>query len=217
MEPMIIINFKTYASGTGKEGLELAKLCKKVNSKIIVAAQATDIAAISKLGVPVFAQHIGSAPQGKFTGHITAEAVAQAGAIGTLINHAEKKMPVDSISQAVTRAKENKLLTIVCAASINEAREIALNCDPDYIAVEPPGLIGGKVSVANAKPEIITKTIEQVHKIKNVPIICGAGIQNSEDVKTAMKLGASGVLVANCIMGAKDKEEALHQLVDGVI
>ncbi len=214
--PVIIVNFKTYPSGTGSKAEALARLCKSLSGKIIVAAQAADIHRAAKTGISVFAQHIDPVEQGKNTGFITAESVKEAGAFGTLINHAEHKIPMDKISKCVERARQNKLAAIVCAASTEEAVEIAKNCSPDYIAIEPPELIAGIVGVSTANPEIITKTINAVNRIKKIPIICGAGVSSSQDVSKAIELGTAGVLVANFVMSAKDQKAALKELLEGL-
>lgn len=212
--PCVIINFKTYASGTGKEAEKLADICGKFEN-VAVCAQATDILACSKKAV-TFSQHIDPVEQGKKTGFITAEAVKAAGAFGTILNHAEHKIPKDVLKASVEKAHANGLVVLVCADSTKEAEEIARICEPDYIAIEPPELIGGNISVSKANPKIITSTIAAVQKIKNIPIICGAGVSGTEDVKVAIKLGAVGVLVANFVMGAQDKKKAVKDLAQGL-
>ncbi len=214
---LLIINFKTYESGTGKKGERIAEICKKLSSKnIVIAAQAVDIHRLSRQNVRVFAQHIEPVLPGKNTGFVTAESVKSAGASGTLLNHAEHKIPIGMIQKSVERAKENGLLTVACAATAKEAEEIASACSPDYIAIETPELIGGNVSVSTANPGIITETIKAVQRIKKIPVICGAGVSGSADVKKAIELGAEGVLVANYVMGADDKKKAVSELLKGL-
>ncbi|MBI2139276.1 triosephosphate isomerase [Candidatus Woesearchaeota archaeon] len=218
--PILIINLKTYASGTGKNAETLVEICEKTASgrTIIVAAQAADIHRAAKKAkkTSVFAQHIDAAEQGRNTGFVTAESVIEAGANGTIINHAEHKIPLMLVQKAVERARQNKLITVVCAATAKEAAEIAKACSPDYIAIEPPELISGKIGVSTAKPEIITDTIKAVHKVRKTPVICGAGVSSREDVKAAIRLGAKGVIVANFVMSAKDKKKAISELVEGL-
>ncbi|MBI4438815.1 triose-phosphate isomerase [Candidatus Woesearchaeota archaeon] len=219
-EPFIIINYKTYPSGTGRKAEDTAKACiqqaQQAGKQVIIAAQAADIYRLSRLSAPIIAQHIDPVDQGKNTGFITAESVKEAGAIGTLINHAEHKISIQSIQQTVEKAHKNGLLAIACAATTREAEAIAKPCSPDYIAIEPPELIGGNISVSKARPEIITETIQSVRKIRPIPVICGAGINGKEDVKKAVELGTKGVLVANYVMGAEDRKKAVEELVSGL-
>ena len=216
---MIIINFKTYEQGTGENALKLAKICEEIardsGAEIILAVQPTDISLISQnVSLKVFAQHIDDNSFGSHTGSITSEAVKRAGAVGTLINHSEKHLILMEVEKRILRAKEAELTTIVCAKTSDEAKEIA-KFHPDFIAIEPPELIGGEISVASAKPELISSTIEKVNEIKEIPVLAGAGIKNSVDVKVSLELGAKGILVASGVVKSKDIKESLKGLIDG--
>ncbi len=214
--PAIIINFKTYNESTGDNALKLAKICEKVandtGTSIIVAPQAVDIRMIAnEVSIPVFAQHIDSVDAGSNTGSIFGEAVKQAGATGTLINHSENRIPKEQIKKIVEKAKELKLTTVVCAKDPEEGKELN-SFSPDSIAVEPPELIGGDISVSTAKPEVIKESVDNIDN----KIIVGAGVKNGEDVKIAVKLGSVGILVASGIVKAEDPEKALLDLVSGL-
>ncbi|MBI3051099.1 triosephosphate isomerase [Candidatus Woesearchaeota archaeon] len=217
-EPILIINFKTYESGTGKKAGDLAKICGRVakatGHTIIAAAQAADMLRTSP-HIATFAQHIDPVEQGKNTGFVTTEAVIAAGAKGTLLNHAEHKIPISVLAATIERCR-GRLITVACAANVEEARAIAKACSPDYIAIEVPELIGGSRSVSNASPEVITGTIRAVHSVRKIPIICGAGISGREDVEAAIRLGSRGVLVANYVMSAKDQQKAIQNLANGL-
>ncbi len=245
MVPFIIVNFKTYKEGTGGNAVKLAKMCEAAAKpfcekaqiaasaigprrpmatwglskiKIAVAVQATDIfrvaAAVDTAVVEVFAQHIDANGQGKSTGFVTAEAVKEAGASGTLLNHAEHK--ITDIARRIATAKAAKLTTVVCAADVAEATVIAKTAQPDYIAVEPPELIGGKVSVSEAKPELIAAAVAAVKKANSrITVLCGAGVNSREDVEKALELGTKGILVASSVVLAKDPEKALLELIAG--
>ncbi|MBI2176073.1 triose-phosphate isomerase [Candidatus Woesearchaeota archaeon] len=226
MAPMIIINFKAYKEATGENAVKLAKACEaaakkaKGRAKVTVAVQAADIfrvaAAVDTKVVAVFAQHIDANGQGKSTGFITAEAVRDAGASGTLLNHAEHK--ITDIAKRIATAKAAGLATVVCAANVAEAKAIAsLTPSPDYIAVEPPELIGGKVSVSKAKPEVVSDSVAAVKSAgSSIKVLCGAGVNSGEDVKKALELGTEGILVASSVVLANDPEEALLGLIEGV-
>ncbi|MBI2550236.1 triose-phosphate isomerase [Candidatus Woesearchaeota archaeon] len=224
--PVIIVNFKTYKEATGESAVKLAKACEaaaanaKGRAKIVVAVQAADIfrvaSAIDTKLVDVFAQHIDANGQGKSTGFVTAEAVKEAGASGTLLNHAEHK--ITDIAKRIATAKAAGLATVVCAANVAEAKTIAsLTPSPDYIAVEPPELIGGKVSVSKAKPEVVSDSVAAVKSAnKSIKVLCGAGVNSREDVEKALELGTEGILVASSVVLAKDTEKALAELISGI-
>jgi len=213
MRPLYVINFKTYGESTGKNALKLAGICSKVAKQkkavIIICLQPSDICLSKKIEIPVFAQHIDPVSQGQTTGYVLAESVKSQGAKGTLLNHSEHRMNFPDLKKAVGICRRLKLKTVVCASTPLEAKKIK-SLNPDYIAIEPPELIGGKVSVSEARPEIITKTTKAVKKI---PVLCGAGVHNKTDVKKAVELGAKGVLVASGVVKSKDPEKALKELI----
>ncbi|MEM5871593.1 MAG: triose-phosphate isomerase [Candidatus Aenigmatarchaeota archaeon] len=218
MKPILLINFKTYEEATGKKALELARIIENfVNkrAKIIVAPQVSDIYVISKnTKLTVFSQHVDAISYGSHTGWILPNAIKEAGAKGTLLNHSERKVDLETIKKTLEICKSLHLRTVVCAETPEKAKEIA-KLKPDYIAIEPPELIGGDVSVSKAKPEIITKAIEMVNEIAPIPVLCGAGIKNGEDVRKAIELGAKGILVASGVIKAKNPKEVIKDLLEG--
>jgi len=215
--PLILVNFKTYSQSTGANALKLAQIAERVSVEtsvcVVVAPQFTDIAQISRLvKVPVFAQHIDPVEFGSFTGHILPEAVKEAGAVGTLINHSERRLELSQIDGAVKRARSLGLYTCVCSNNVDVSTAVAA-LRPDALAVEPPELIGSGISVSKAKPEVVTETVAAVRKVNpKVTILCGAGITKGEDVTAALRLGTEGVLVASGVVRAADQYQALLDL-----
>ncbi|HIE18385.1 TPA: triose-phosphate isomerase [Candidatus Bathyarchaeota archaeon] len=217
--PIVIVNFKTYAEGTGKKALELAKAAEDVSREteicFAVAPQFVDIPTIvHQVDIPVFAQHIDPIKPGSHTGHVLPEAVKEAGATGTLINHSERRLRLADIDAAIMRAHELNLVTVTCTNNTSvSAAAAALN--PDMIAVEPPELIGTGIPVSKAKPEVVTSTVESVKRISpDVTVLCGAGITSGEDVAAALKLGTEGVLVASGIVKAKDPRKVMKEFAE---
>jgi triosephosphate isomerase (TIM) len=218
-QPIAVINFKSFSEASGVSAIKLAKICDKVSKetgiKVIVAVQAADLREVSRaVSIKVFAQHIDPDLPGEHTGAVIAESVKMHGAAGTLLNHSEKRISAEQAEQSVARAKSLDLATILCADTPWKANLMA-KYDPDYIAIEPPELVGGDISVSTAKPEVITATVENIQKQKHIPILCGAGIKTSLDVRKAIELGASGILVAHAVVKARDPELALRELLSG--
>jgi triosephosphate isomerase len=217
--PTIIVNFKTYAEATGRRAIELAKSAEKVEREtrvpIAVAPQFADLYTVAKaVRIPVFAQHIDPIKPGGFTGHVLAESVKEAGAVGTLVNHSERQLRLSDIEQTIRIARENGLVSVVCAnnPSISAA---AATLKPDMVAIEPPELIGTGIPVSKAQPQIITGTVSLVRKVNpDVTILCGAGISRGEDVAAALKLGTQGVLVASGIVKAENPYAVLREFAD---
>ena len=215
--PLLLVNFKTYSQATGKNAVKLAKTCEKVMKEtgvcIAVAVQATDIHLVaSEVDIPVFAQHIDPIQPGSNTGQIMIDAVKEAGAIGTLINHSERRIKLSSIDEILALTKKHELFSCVCASTPRIAGAVAA-LEPNCCATEPPELIGSGISVSTAQPEIITETVEIISKINpNVEALCGAGITSSQDVKIALELGTKGILVASGVVKSPNPEKILMEM-----
>jgi triosephosphate isomerase len=219
--PTIVLNVKTYDEATWLKALEIAKLMDKISKEtgksMGIAVQATDISLCAKnVSIPVFAEHIDPVKPGSHTGWTLPEAIKAAGAVGTLINHSEHRLKLADIDICITRAKELELDHIVCSNNIDTSKAIAA-FSPNFIAVEPPELIGGDISVTSADPGIVSGSVDAVRKIdKKVKVLCGAGVKNGKDVAKAIELGSDGVLLASGIVKAKEKEKVIRDLVFGL-
>ena len=220
--PLILINFKAYKEASGRRGLELAKVAEKVSKDtgvtIAVAPQLTDLAFIaSQVEIPVFSQHVDAVEPGSHTGHVTLEAVRDAGAVGTMLNHSERRVRADQVDVVVKKARELRLLTVVCSNTPEVTAAMAA-LGPDMVAIEPPELIGTGIPVSRAKPEVVTSSVDLVKKINpRVKVLCGAGITTGEDVAAALRLGTVGVLLASGVVKAKDWEKAIRGLIEPII
>ncbi len=216
-KPLILLNFKLYPETIGKKGIELAKKLATVKSKKynIGIAPATSILSetIKETSLPIFAQHTDPVTEGAFTGHISPEELRLLGVKGTILNHSERKITIQQLKKTVLLCKKNKLITIICASNLNEIKKIA-KLHPDYLAYEPRELIGGTISVTNAKPEIIQSAVELLKKISpKTGILCGAGVHSQKDLQRALQLGAKGVLIGHAIPKAKNPVQKLKNLL----
>lgn len=219
--PIIIINVKTYEESTGEKAERIAqiadKVAKKTDTEIVVAVQPTDIKPIvEKVQIPVMAQHIDPINYGSHTGFILPEAVKAAGVKGTILNHAEHQIDEEVIEASIKRAHELGMEVCLCANTPQRGAELA-KYNPEFIAVEPPELIGGDISVSSAQPEIVTDAVKLI-KAKNsqVSVLVGAGVKTGEDVKKSLELGAEGVLLASGVVKASNKEEVITDLANGL-
>ena len=220
--PMIIVNFKTYLESTGQKAIALAKQAEKASKEtgacIVVAPQAADLRSIAQsVEIPVFAQHIDPIKPGSSTGHVLAEAVKEAGAVGTLINHSERQLRLIDIDATIALCREKGLFSCVCANNPSVSAAVAA-LKPDITSMEPPELIGSGISVSKSKPDTVTDTVQLVKKIDpKMTILCGAGISTAEDVSIALKLGTQGVLVASGIVKAKDPYSVLRAFAEATM
>lgn len=208
MKPIIVINFKTYVQG--EKVLKLAKIIERVDKDIIIGVQASDIYEVAKrTKLRVYSQHVDYFEPGKNTGYILPDAVKKDKAVGTFLNHSEHKLSYDILKKTIERCKKVGLKTLVFASNLKEAENVQ-KLKPDYIAIEPPELVGGKKSVSTEKPELIKKIKSKI-KMK---FLVGAGIHTKEDVEIACKLGASGIAVSSAITKAKNPKKKLRQLIN---
>lgn len=219
--PAIVVNFKTYLESSGREALALAKVCEEVaketGASIIVAPPLADLALVAaSVNIPVYAQHADEVKPGNTTGHVTLENIKASGASGTLLNHSERRIKVAEIHDLIGLARSLHLSTIVCTNNPG----VSLACaamGPDAVAVEPPELIGGDVSVTTANPGVVSDTVRAIRSVRtDVAVLCGAGVKGRADVSKALELGSNGVLLASGVVKAKDRRAVLLDLAAGL-
>ena len=219
--PVIVLNVKTYGQAIGKDVIQIAKLMEEVGKKtdvsMAIAVQATDIYRVkNEVSIPVWAEHIDPITPGSHTGWMLPEAVKEAGAVGTLINHSEHRLTLANIDACLTRAEETGLDNIICTNNVATSKAAAA-LNPQFVAVEPPELIGGDISVTAADPDIVRNSVEAVKAVNDsVKVLCGAGVKNGNDVSKALELGSAGVLLASGIVKANNKKEVIQDLASGI-
>ena len=216
--PLIVVNFKTYSTAMAEAADSLGQLMANVetNARMVAVASAFDLSSVSSIsGLEVWSQHLDPVGQGSHTGWLEPETAIARGASGTIINHAEHKVSLEHVEKLMQMLPEGFPIC-ACAADVEEARALA-KLGPTFIAVEPPELIGGDISVTTADPAIVSDTVAAVKEVNpEVRVLCGAGVKNGQDVATAIKLGAEGVLLASGVTKAKDVPSVLHDLVSQI-
>ena len=207
----ILVNLKAYPCDPIEVATAARDVAEETGVRIAVAPQAAHLESVADTGVETWAQHVSPNGYGSFTGSTLAEAAAEAGAEGTLLNHSENRRKLADID-----AERAGLETCVCANNPDQIAAAAA-LQPDSVAVEPPELIGGDVSVATADPDIVTDAVAAAGDVDDdVEVYCGAGISTGDDVVTAEELGATGILLASGVAKADDPRAALEDLVSGL-
>lgn len=218
--PVLILNFKAYPEALGPQGIALAQLCdhlaRRTRTSLAIAPALVDLALVARtVSIPVLAQHCDPREAGSQTGWVVPESVKAAGALGTLLNHAEHPLPKAQLESLVRRCSELGLETVVCANDLRAAK-VAAAPGPTFVAIEPPELIGGDVSVTSARPEVVRDGVQAVHGVDpEVRVLCGAGVKTGADVRKALELGTDGVLLASGVVKAPSPAEALEDLLSG--
>ena len=220
MQPLIVVNFKTYATAMGEKAVDLARAMERASKdhvRMVAVVSAFDLHAVKQAApsLEVWSQHLDPVGQGSFTGWLQPINAIERGAEGTIINHAEHKVEIAHVQQLMQQLPDNFPIC-ACAADVEEAHHLA-ELGPTFIAVEPPELIGGDISVTTADPAIVSDTVNAVRAINpHVRVLCGAGVKDGKDVKTAVELGAHGVLLASGVTKASDVDAVLADLVAGL-
>ena len=218
MSALIVVNFKTYASAQGDAAVELAKAMAEVDTTtdatMVAVVSAFDLSAVKRAApnLQVWTQHLDPIGWGSNTGWLHPETAIGYGATGSIINHAEHKVDLGHVEALLSQLPDS-FPVCACAADIEEARALAV-LSPSFIAVEPPELIGGDISVTTADPGIVSGTAEAVKTANpEVRVLCGAGVKNGMDVAKAIGLGTEGVLLASGVTKAEDPKHVLYDLI----
>lgn len=215
--PFFEIGPKAYIYG--EKMLELAKVIDRTAIKydvdIILTPQYTDISMLAQNTerILIFAQHMDYLPVGRGLGSVLPEAVKAAGAVGVMLNHAEKKLTYGEIEKTIARADEVGLATIVCADTVEEISVIA-RMSPNLLVAEPTDLIGtGRTSDSS----YIKETIENVKAINpDIMVLQAAGISNGQDVYNTMKQGAMATGSTSGILKAVDPAAMVEEMISSL-
>lgn len=212
---MFVINCKNYEEISGDKIIKFVKTAEKISKKykikIAIAPPQHLIGLVAKSSIPILAQHVDVSKVGSTTGFIVPELLKKSKITGSLINHSEHRISPKEISLLVSKLRELKMISIVCVKDVPEAKKYA-KLNPDYIAIEPPELIGSGKAVSTEQPELITKAVKGVSTAKNkTKLLCGAGIVSGEDVSAAINLGSRGILVASGIIKAKNWSKVMAE------
>lgn len=206
--PVFEIGLKGYLYGADAVRLAEAadRLSLELDVSVIFDPQAVDIPAVARATerLLVFAQHMDPVAVGRGVGSVLPEALREAGAVGTLLNHSERRMTLGDINRAILRAREVGLATLVCADSPEEAAAVA-QLGPDIVLAEPPELIATSRSAATEMRGFVERSVEMVRQIDpGIIVMCGAGVQTPDDVAKMIGLGVGGTGSSSGVLKAAD-------------
>ncbi|MCI5575781.1 MAG: triose-phosphate isomerase [Clostridiales bacterium] len=200
----------------GERMLRLAKAVDEIAAEydldVIITPQYADIRMIAEntSHIHVYAQHMDYLRPGRGLGSVLPESIKEAGAVGVMLNHAEKKLTLDEIEKTIARADEVGLATIVCADSVQEIEAVA-KLSPNLIVAEPTELIGTGVA---SDMGYVRDTIEAVRRINpDIMVLQGAGISTPDDVARVIRAGALATGCTSGVMRAADPEAAARAML----
>ena len=218
---MFIINCKNYEEISGDKIIKFIKIAEKVSKKfkvqIAIAPPQHLISIVANSSILILSQHIDNSKVGSTTGFIIPELLKKSKVKGSLINHSEHRITSKEIKKLIIKLKELKMISILCVKDVAESKKY-VKFNPDYIAIEPPELIGSGKAISTERPELITKAVTVINNSKNkTKLLCGAGIVSGEDVSKAVELGSKGILVASGIVKAKNWENIISEFAKALV
>lgn len=207
---------KTYLWGSKIVDMALYadEFSDRYNVDVIFTVQVADIEKIKHKTsrLKVFAQHSDFAVPGIGMGIVLPEVLADCGADGVMLNHSEKPIHLRDVLGTICRAKENSLMTILCAGSLEEAKACAI-FSPDVILYEEPNLIGGGIRGLDDFNNI-PKINQELKKMNfNGYIMHAAGVVTYTDVYKIIKYGADGTGSTSAIIKSDAPEKTLEQMI----
>ena len=218
LAPFLVVNPKSYLYG--KESLALAKAAddaaQKTGLKIYFTCPFSDIRYIRENtdAIIVTAQAMESLKPGRGMGHLLPEALYDAGARATFLNHAENPMTMAELAKTIARARELGIETIACADSLAEGTAIAA-FRPDILLCEPTDLIG---TGRTADDSYTTSIVAKIRSIDpTIAVMIASGITTADDVYRVVRLGADGSGATSGILNAPDPTERIMEMAKAIV
>ena len=212
--PFFEIGPKNYLFGD--QILDLAMIADEAAAKydvrVIYTTPYADIRRVAEnvKNVKVFAPHMDDIPVGRGLACVLGESLKAAGAVGVMLNHAERPLPVSTLARTMNRARQLELMTIVCADSMAETRAIA-QLGPDLMITEPTELIGtGKA----CDMTYVKTSFDAIMDINSdIGVLVGGGISSGEDVYRTIMAGADATGSSSGIVKAADPAKMVDEML----
>ena len=212
--PFFEIGPKNYLFGD--QILDLARIADEAAAKydvrVIYTTPYADIRRVAEnvKNLKVFAPHMDDIPVGRGLACVLGESLKAAGAVGVMLNHAERPLPSSTLVRTLNRARELGLMSIVCADSMAETRAVA-QMHPDLMITEPTELIGTGQA---ADLSYVKTSVDAITAIDpNIGILVGGGISNGNDVYNTIMAGADATGSSSGIVKAADPGAMVHEML----
>ncbi|WP_144874554.1 triose-phosphate isomerase [Microbacterium sp. 1.5R] len=158
----------------------------------------------------VFAQEMQADPLGPSVGRTLAEMLADAEAHGVMLNHDSNPTAPGTLPLLIERAQENGLMTMVCAGSDAEVRDL-LPLSPTVVLYEPPELIGG--DGGGDRPWIEAVTRDAGLSAPDVLMMHAGGVAHPRDAEQIMRAGAHGTGVTSAVVRSESPRQAAADFI----
>jgi len=215
--PYFQVNFKVYPGTGGREGLEFARRIDEVATEtgveFVLTPQIPDIRLVAEeTGLTLTAPAMDAVEAGRGMGKILPETVAEAGASGVVINHAENRDTFVDVERKIQRCREAGLDSIVCVDSLEMGEAVAA-FDPDSVIFEKPEDISTDRAITQTHPHLVEEFVDMMaSENPRTRVLVGGGISTPEDVALAFEQGADATGAASAVSLAEDPESLLREI-----
>ena len=177
--------------------------------EVVVCPPFTSLSLAAGRGIPVFAQNVHWAPEGAFTGEISAQMLLELGVEGAIVGHSERRQHFGETDETVRRrceaALEAGLRVIACVGETEAQREAGETDavlqrqvaaiprhDALVIAYEPVWAIGtGKT----ATPELAQQAHEVIKALHPTRVLYGGSVKPENAAELLAQPAIDGALV----------------------
>jgi triosephosphate isomerase len=183
---------------------------------VVICPPFTSLAAAVGRSVPVYAQNVHWAPDGAFTGEISAEMLLELGVEGAIVGHSERRQYFgetdDTVRLRCEAALEAGLRVIACVGETEAEREagetnavlrrqvsVIPRHDALVIAYEPVWAIGtGKT----ATPELAQEAHETIKALHETHVLYGGSVKPENAAELMSQPAVDGALVGGASLDA---------------
>jgi len=203
-----------------KGPLEAAAFCRELRAAelpdgvdVVVCPPFTSlevaVQALAGTEIGVFAQNCHWAPDGAFTGEVSASMLQELGVYGTLVGHSERRQwfgeTDESVARSVHACLEAGLHVIACVGETEQQRDAGETHDvlrrqvaalePDenlVVAYEPVWAIG---TGRTATPELAEEAHRTIKERLDVPVLYGGSVKPENAAELLAQPSVDGALV----------------------
>ena len=217
--PHFQVNFKIYPGTWGDDALAFARMLEKIemetDAQFVLTPQLPNLETIaSETSLAVTAPYMDATEPGRGMGKILPETVADAGADGVVINHAENRDSFTGLVWKIERCRDLGMDSVVCVDSLEMGRAIA-EFNPDSMIFEMPDDISSDRAITQTHPDRVKEFLAMVdEKSLQTKVLVGGGISTPEDVRLAFEQGAPAAGAASAVSLADDPETLLRKIAD---
>ncbi|AKU08101.1 MULTISPECIES: triose-phosphate isomerase [Haloferax] len=215
--PHFQVNFKVYPDTSGEDALAFARMLETIeaetDARFVLTPQLPDIRLITEhTDLAVTAPAMDAVEPGRGMGKILPETVADAGADGVVINHAENRDTLSDLVWKIERCRDLDLDSVVCVDSIEMGRAVA-EFDPDSMIYEMPEDISSDRAITQTHPDRVRAFMSMVEaENPRTRVLVGGGISTAEDVRLAFEQGGHATGAASAVSLASDPESLLRDI-----